>query len=171
MTEDTNPQPPGIPIRLRTVSDRKSAFQAYDEIRRTARSDGAVIIARMHDGSMQVLGNQMPLHEIGEALMAASYAVLRAEEKRTEIRPERHQEPYRRGQHNRNRPAPRSIKLDADGVMVPPEGENFISCGECHHPRWYCLNRNDDDSISRLACAHCGNEVIQHRIFRAEGTA
>jgi len=167
---DDSPQQ-GIPVRLRTRADRKRAFEAYDEIRRGARTDGAVVLAKMKDGTLQVLGMQVGLDEIGVMLLSAANALAEADKQRQALRPEPHQDPVQRGVHNQNKPAPRAIALDAQGNMRPPPGETFISCGECGHPRFYVLFREADDTPARYACAHCQNEIVNRRIYHAEGTA
>jgi hypothetical protein len=59
------------------------------------------------------------------------------------------------------------VTKDVDGTLVPPPGENIISCPHCHHPRYYVLVGNEgtpmDGRVARIACAHCGEEVSWNR--------
>lgn len=160
----------GRHVRLRTAaSDKKKALEHYQELRRAGRVKRAVVIAEDHDGQITVLGQMLKPREVSELLLVAAEAVVHIDAKRNEPRFEPHQEPERRGIHNENAPARREITIDAEGMMVPPPGENLISCGECNHPRWYVFNFNDIDMPARFACAHCGNEIKMHRIYHQEG--
>ena len=160
------------PVRLRTAAtDRKKALDHYQDLRRSGKSKRAVVISEAEDGSITILGQMLKPEEIAELLMIAADALQYAEAGRTIAKLEVHQMPISVGEHSQGTIPKRGITLDAEGVMVPPEGENIISCGQCHHPRWYICLRNDDETPARWACAHCGNEVVMHRIVHGEGRA
>jgi hypothetical protein len=161
----------GIRTRLRTLRDRERSFALFDELRRSGRIAKSVIIAEMQDGSVQVLGMSMTARQIAPLLVIAADALTQADEHRKILRLESHEEPAERGEHNQAAPREREITTDADGILAPPPGENFASCGECGHPRWYVLGRNGSEAIARLACGHCGNEVKMLRVDHAEGHA
>jgi hypothetical protein len=54
---------------------------------------------------------------------------------------------------------------------VAPKGETIISCGECHHPRFYVLLHEETQQPARWACAHCGNEIKLLRATHEGGHA
>ena len=166
-------RPPGAgrPIRFRTASDKKKALAQYDELRRSGRVARAVVIAELHDESYQVLGQGMSPDQIAQCLVVAAEALAHVDQTRQTPHPEPHQEPEKRGERTGIKRASKEITFDAEGVMVPPPGENFVSCGECNHPRWYVLHTNADDVPARFACAHCGNEVKLLRVRHEAGRA
>lgn len=166
-------RPPGAgrAVRFRTASDKKKALAQYDELRRSGRVARAVVIAELKDEGYQVLGQGMDPDQIAQSLMVAAEALAQVDKARQAPRPEPHQEPERRGERTGIARAAKEITLNADGVMVPPPGENFVSCGECDHPRWYVLHANADDVPARFACAHCGNEVKMLRVRHEAGRA
>jgi len=157
--------------RLQTAVDRAKALKQYETLRRSNMVVKAVVIAGLKDGSFHVLGQNLTPDEIAPLLMIAANALTHAESDRRIVKLVSHVEPERRGEHNQAKPRARAITKDADGVLVPPTGENFISCGECNHPTWHVLHYNDTDQTSRYACAHCGNEVANVMITHAPGTA
>lgn len=161
----------GREVRLRTSSDRKTSMRQYDEMRRNARVDKAVILAEMKDGSFQVLGQGMSIQDITAALITAAESLAHFSEQRIAPTLEKHEEPFRRGIHNESPPRPREVTLDGEGNLVPPKGENIISCGECNHPRWYILHHDADDSPARYVCAHCSNEIKVLRVTHTGGNA
>jgi hypothetical protein len=153
------------------MTDKKKALDQYQELRRTGRTDSAVVVCDMKDGSLQILGQGKSLAEIAIALVAALTAIEPQLDQQNAPKLEPREEPIGRGEVVGITKRTRDIKTAPDGTLQPPPGENFISCGECHHPRWYVLNHNDEDIPSRFACAACGNEIVLHRIFHGEGTA
>jgi hypothetical protein len=157
--------------RLQTALDRGKAMKQYEALRRANVVVKAVVITELKDGSYHVLGQNLTPEEIAPLLMVGADALTHAEANRRIVKLVAHQEPEKRGEHNRSKPRIREITKDADGVLVPPPGENFISCGECNHPTWHVLHHNDSDTTSRYACAHCGNEVKEIRITHAPGQA
>jgi hypothetical protein len=159
----------GHTVRFRTAADKKKALTQYEELRRSGRIVRAVVIAEMNDQSFQVLGQSMSPQEIGNALMVAAAALEHHRDAARQHRLEPHQEPDSIGPVTQSKPVKREITLSPSGVMIPPEGENIISCGECHHPRWYVLHHNKDDTPARYACASCGNEVKFIRMFHRPG--
>jgi hypothetical protein len=159
-------------VRIRTAArDRRKALEHYQDLRRAGKIKRAVVIAELTDESFTVLGQMLEPSEIAQLLFVAVEALQHIDAKRTQPTLEPHEEPLRRGTPTRGTLPPRKITHDADGVMVPPEGENIISCGECSHPRWYVLLNNVDETPARYACAHCGNEVVFHQIMHRGGTA
>jgi hypothetical protein len=78
----------GRMVRLRLSSDRKKALAQYDELRRLGRTEGAVILCPMKDGSFQVLGQGLNLDDIAQALVIAAAAVARAGKERDEAQDE-----------------------------------------------------------------------------------
>lgn len=163
-------------VRIRTAKAWDKALQQYQELRRTRGMTGGIIIAQMPDGSIQVLGQGMTPAEMAPLLVAAADGLAIADQKRPgaaihSIKLEAHEEPKQRGEHNRAKPRAKEITTAPDGTLVPPPGENFVSCGECNHPRWYVLHNNVTDQLSRYACAHCGNEVKAILVTHKEGRA
>ena len=156
--------------RIQTALDRAKALKQYETLRRSNMVTKAVVIAELKDGSYHVLGQNLTPEEIAPLLVVGSEALVQADANRRLVKLVVHQELEKRGEHNRSKPRQRQIK-NADGVLVPPPGENFISCGECNHPTWHVLHHNDTDTTSRYACAHCGNEVVHTPITHAEGHA
>jgi hypothetical protein len=159
------------PSRLQTALDRAKAMKQYETLRRSGMVSKAVVIAELKDGSFHILGQNLTPAEIAPLLMVGADALVHADADRRIVKLVAYQEPEQRGEPNRAKPRPRTITQDADGVLVPPPGENFISCGECNHPTWHVLHHNDTDTTSRYACAHCGNEVAEIRITHPPGRA
>jgi hypothetical protein len=163
---------PKRPIRVRTAaSDRRKALDHYQELRRSGKSKRAVVISEAEDGEVTILGQMLKPDEIAGLLLIAADAIahIGTEQRKPKLEP--HHQVISVDEHSQGTIPKRGITLDAEGIMVPPDGENIISCGQCHHPRWYVLHNNADDMPSRYACAHCGNEVVMHRIVHGEGRA
>lgn len=166
------PDEPTRPVRLRTAAtDRRKALEHYQDLRRSGKSVRAVVISEDKDGAITVLGQMLKPEEIAGLLMIAADALAHVETEQRKPKLEPHHAPISVGEHTQGTIPKRGITLDAEGIMVPPDGENIISCGECHHPRWYILLSNADEAPSRYACAHCGNEIVVHRIVHGEGRA
>ena len=157
--------------RFQTAVDRTKAMRQYETLRRAGVVTRAVVIAELKDGSFHVLGQNLTPEEIAPLLMVGADALQHAEANRRLVKLVAHQEPERRGEHNQQKPRPRTIKTAPDGTLIPPPGENFISCGECNHPTWFVLHRDADDTTSRYACSHCKNEVAEIRVAHRGGTA
>jgi hypothetical protein len=147
------------PGRIQTAANKAKALKQYEALRRANVVQRAVVIAELKDGSFHILGQELTPTEIAPLLLVASDALVQADANRKIVRLVAHVEPERRGVHNEQAPRRREIKTAADGTLIPPKGENFISCGECSHPTWYVLHYDEHDTQSRIACAHCGNEV------------
>jgi hypothetical protein len=159
-------------VRLRSAAtDKRKALEHYQDLRRSGKSKRAVVISEAEDGAITILGQMLKPDEIAGLLLIAAETVahIGTEQRKPKLEP--HHEVISVGKHSQGTIPKRGITLDAEGIMVPPEGENIISCGECHHPRWYVLFNNADETPSRYACAHCGNEVVVHRIVHGEGRA
>jgi hypothetical protein len=162
----------GRPVRIRTAqTDKKKALDQYQDLRRAGRTESAVVVCDMKDGSLQILGQGKSLQDIAVSLVTALRAIEPQLDRQNEVRPEAREEPVNRGEVVGITTPTRAITTAPDGTFQPPPGENFISCGECAHPRWYVLNHNDQDIPARFACAACGNEIILHRVFHGEGNA
>ena len=149
-----------IPVRVRTAADKGKALAIYNELRRSGRVARALIVAQLHDGSWQVLGSGMVPSEMTEALFVGANALTRAEERMQDVRPEPHEEPVARGEPTGDTPLRRSAATLPDGTLQAPLGEGWMSCGECHHPRWFATHKDLTAAPGRLVCAHCGNEVV-----------
>jgi len=160
------------PVRVRTAaSDKRKALEHYQDLRRSGKSKRAVVISEAENGDVTVLGQMLKPEEIAGLLVVAADALAHVGNEQRKPRLEPHHEPISIGEHSQGTIPKRWITLDAEGIMVPPAGENIISCGECHHPRWYVLFNNVDEMPARYACAHCGNEIVMHRIVHSEGRA
>jgi hypothetical protein len=163
---------PKRPVRLRSAAtDKRKALEHYQDLRRSGKSKRAVVISEAEDGAITILGQMLKPSEIAGLLLIAAEAVAHIETEQRKPKLEPHHEVISVGEHSQGTIPKRGITLDAEGIMVPPEGENIISCGQCHHPRWLILFNNADETPSRYACAHCGNEVVVHRIVHDEGRA
>jgi len=158
-------RPPGLPpvarqrVYLKTAAMKNRALKQYDDLKRSGAVRKAIVVAELNDGSFQVLGQMLKPFEMAPLLVVAAEALAQADAERMIVRLEVHEEPAIRGKRNEQPPRRPEIIHKSDGSMDPPRGENFISCGECNHPRWYVLHYDVMDSLSRYACAHCGNEV------------
>lgn len=161
----------GLRVRLRTISEKRASMQAYDALRRTGRVARALVIAELHDGGFEVLGQGLTPEQIARSLVVAAGALRHHDASRQAPRPEAHEQPVAVGERTGITRGERAIRLDADGIMVPPPGETFISCGACQHPRWYVLHTAADDVPARIACSHCGNEVVMIRVQHEGGRA
>lgn len=157
--------------RLRTAADAAKALRQYQELKNSGRVAKAIIIAELKDGNYQVLGQMLTPEEMVPLLVVAADAVAQADAGRRIVRMEARIEPKKRGERVGITTRQRGITTGQDGTLVPPAGEDFISCGECHHPHFFVLYHNDHNTMSRFACSHCGNEVILHRITHGFGTA
>ena len=163
-------------VRIRTAAtDKRKALEHYQDLRRAGKVARAVVIAEDDQGQITILGQMLKPLEIGQLLLIAADALDQAENqtavKRNETKFQPHIEPALRGIHNQSKPRPKEITTDAEGMLVPPPGENLISCGECNHPQWFVLHHNAYDRQSRIACAHCGNEVKSVIAHHPEGRA
>jgi hypothetical protein len=161
------------PARFRSAADKSKALHQYQELKRSGRVAKAVVVAEMKDGSFEVLGQELTPREIGPLLFVAAEALVAADADRKIVKLRARVEPAKRGERVGVRLPDREITRAPDGVLIPPEGENFMSCGECAHPSFHVLNFNDDDGgvPARLACSHCGNEIKLHRVMHRGGTA
>ena len=157
--------------RFQTAVDRAKALKQYETLRRAGMVKKAVVIAELKSGDFHILGQNCTPEEIAPLLVVGADALQHADANRRLVKLVAHQEPERRGVHNQAKPRPRTIKTAPDGTLIPPPGENFVSCGECSHPTWFVLHHNDSDRTSRYACAHCGNEVAEIMVTHPGGTA
>jgi len=157
--------------RFQTALDRTKALKQYETLKRSGMVAKAVVIAELKDGSYHILGQNLKPHEMAPMLVVAAEALTQADADRTLVKLVAHQEPEKRGEWNRSKPRTREITTGPDGVLIPPPGENFVSCGECNHPTWFVLHHDGDDTQSRIACAHCSNEVVSLRITHESGRA
>lgn len=158
-------------VRIRTATNRKKALSQLQELRVAGKVGRALVIVERTDGDYEVLGQEMKPFEVGQMLAVAAFALQNADEQRTRKVAEQIEVPLSWDDSMRGRKRTPEVKRDQAGVMQPPEGENFISCGECHHPRWYVLHRTSDDTLARLVCGHCDNEVKNLQILHKEGNA
>lgn len=148
-----------VRARLRTAMDHNKALAQYEDMRARGKVRKAVVIVERDDGDVEILGNALTPMAMGGLLYIAADALTHADGARKVLRLVAHQEPAKRGVHNHGAPGTKEITKAADGTLIPPKGENFVSCGECAHPTWFVLHHDADDSQSRMACAHCGNEL------------
>jgi hypothetical protein len=161
-----------VKTRLRTLSNRKKAFDTYADLYRSGHIEQAVVVARMRGGEIHVIGQQTRLSEIGGLLYAAATALEQAETQEREIKPEAHEQPDAVGEHSGMAARTREVKRTADGTLQPPPGEGFLSCGECNHPRWYITHLDTPGSPpGRFVCSHCMDEVKVFSIDHAAGRA
>ena len=148
--------------RLRTAVEKKKALAQLSELRMSGKLRRSMVIAELTDGDFLVLGQEMKPHELPKMLHIAAMAIESADSVRLQLKSEPLEYSIALGETTnpgeRIRP---KITRDAAGYMVPPEGESIISCPECRHPRYYVLVPEDPlgPPVSRIACAHCGNEV------------
>lgn len=146
--------------RIRTTSKRKKALAQYHELRQSPNLKGAVIIALLADGNYEVLGQELSLGEIADALLAAATAVSFAKEREDQTRldpaviPE---EPEPMEPLGRKRVP--EIVTKPDGELIAPQGEAFILCSECGASKWFVLSHEADGAPARYACVGCGNEI------------
>lgn len=159
------------PARFQTAADKTKALRQYEALKRSNMVVKAVVIAELKDGTFHVLGQELTPTEIAPLLLVGSEALVSADADRKIVKLVSRVEPEKRGEHNRQRAREREIKTAADGTLVAPPGENFISCGECNHPEWSVTHHNEDDTHARMACSHCGNEVKALRVTHEGGHA
>lgn len=154
----------GPRVRLRTATERRKALAQLQELRSQGKVGKALVIIERTDGDYEVLGQECTSVDLARMLAAAAVTARQVEDGRTALRPEAHEMPLGWGgianEGDRIRP---KVTRDASGTMIPPSGENFISCAHCHHPRYFVLMGDADtpmaDLVKRLACGHCGEEV------------
>ena len=157
--------------RFQTAADKTKALRQYEALKRSNMVVKAVVITELKDGSYHILGQSLIPEEMAPLLVVAADALSQAEAGRKLVKLVSRVEPERRGEHNRSPPRVKEIRTAPDGTLVPPAGENFISCGECNHPQWYVLQNNVTEQTTRFACSHCGNEVKNIMITHQPGTA
>lgn len=159
-------------FRLRTAAtDKRKALDHYQELRRSGKSKRAVVISEDEAGDITVLGQMLKPEDIAELLMIAGHGLTQVLDRQAEPR----REPLRPYISDKGKAGPaiktQEITTAPDGTLVAPPGEHIIGCGECKHSRFYVCLTVEDDQPARLSCAHCGNEIVQRRIYHAEGTA
>lgn len=153
----------GPRVRLRTAVEKKKALAHLTELRMSGQLARALVIAELKNGDFLVLGQEMKPFEIPKALFMAMEALKAADSVRLQLKTEPLEYSVAMGETvnpgERIRP---KITKDAAGTLVPPEGESFISCPECRHPKYHVLVPDDPllQHVTRIACAHCGNEVF-----------
>ena len=167
-------KPKGQFVRMRTAAtDKAKALAQYEELKRDGKVEKALVVTEGRDGAITVLGQMLKPFEIGKLLFAASQALADHDAKMQAS--ERKREPLEPFLSAAGFAGParkiQEITTAPDGTLVPPDGEHFIGCGECHHSRFYVLLRGRDDAPARYSCAHCGNEIKQIEVFHAEGRA
>jgi len=62
------------------------------------------------------------------------------------------------------------VTKDAEGNLISPTGEAWMSCAECGCNRWFVTVR-EDGAPGRQACIRCGNEIVQLQMQHTEGRA
>ena len=157
--------------RIQTAKNKTKALRQYEALKRSGIVTKAVVIAELKGGDFHVLGQDLTPEEMAPLLVVAAEALTQADAGRKVVKLVAHVEPGKRGEHNRQAPRAKEITTAPDGSLVPPKGENFISCGECNHPQWFVLHDNATEQLTRYACSHCGNEVKNIMISHAPGTA
>jgi hypothetical protein len=168
-----NPPPGQMGVRIQLTSDRKKAKRQYEELMRSGQFDRAVIIAELtRDRGYHVLGQGMSIDDIPRALLATAEVLKVAVE---------HDNHPRHGKIagvsaglEVGRAGPvlkdRAVTKDADGLLHPPKGETFLTCGECQSSSWY-ITCDGFDQPQRWVCTNCQNEVILRRDVHPEGNA
>jgi hypothetical protein len=159
--------------RVRTAADKKKALGIYDQMRREGKVARSLVVVERHNGHLDLLGQGLRLNEMADLIMASAQAVASAAEQQNAPRREAAAEPAEHGpvvglttpEHQRG------MTTDAEGLLVPPAGETLISCSLCSHPRFHVTIVEADQLPGRVACAHCGNEIIFHRMHHPEGRA
>jgi hypothetical protein len=76
------PEPPagGVPIRIKTVADRRKGLKAYEELVRKGQIDNAIVIAELTNGrGMQILAQGLTPEEMMRTLYLATTAVVEAD--------------------------------------------------------------------------------------------
>lgn len=158
-------------VRIRTAEQRKKALAQLAELRANGQVESALVIVQRKDGDIEVLGQEMRPYEVPRLLYAATMAIQDAEGGRVAAKLEPHVMPLSwlglAGPARKTK----EVITSADGTLVPPPGEHFISCGECRHPRFYVLFDEKNDSPRRFSCAHCGNEIKMIQVHHGEGRA
>jgi hypothetical protein len=62
----------------------------------------------------------------------------------------------------------RAVTKDADGLLHPPKGETFLTCGECQSSSWY-ITADANELPQRWVCTNCQNEVRLRRDVHHQG--
>lgn len=162
-------------VRLQASSDRAKAKRQRAELMQSGTVESYVTIAKLKDGGYHAVSQGLSPDAIADALLAVTMALEHhlTEETTVKLRPKGIGETMNLGEGDYAGPArkDREVTTDAAGVLVPPEGENFIRCGECDTPGWFITHRNVDDAAARYVCSKCGNEVKMIRVTHREGTA
>jgi len=169
-----NPPPGQMGVRIQLSSDRKKAKRQYEELMRSGQFDKAVIIAELTRGrGYHVVGQGMSLDDIPRALLATAEVLKVATA---------HDNHPRHGKIagvsaglEVGRAGPplkdRAVTKDADGLLHPPPGQTFMTCGECESSSWY-MTLDAEDQPTLMVCTKCGNEVRWRRdVHHSGGTA
>lgn len=160
-------------VRLQASSDRAKAKRQRAELMQSGTVESHVTIAALKDGGYHAVSQGMSPDAIADALLAVTQALAHhlAEETAVKLRPVGQTLNPGEGDYAGPARKVREVATDAAGVLVPPDGENFIRCGECENPGWFITHRNIDDAPTRYVCSKCGNEVKMIRVTHREGTA
>lgn len=146
-------------VRFRSSGDSEKQAARSQELITSSDVLETIVIAKKTDGNYEFLTQGMSLDGICKMLMLAAETVSNIQEGNNSLTFEAHHQPENVGAISGPPLRKKCIRVDEDGTLVPPSGENIISCGECQHPRWYITLHNNSQSPARFACAHCGNEV------------
>lgn len=166
-----NPPPGQMGVRFQLTTDRKKAKRQYEELMRSGQFDKAVIIAELTKGrGYHVLAQGMSLDDIPKALFA-TVTVLDAADKDQKIPKAEKDFGFGAGiEMGRAGPAiqQRAVTQDAEGLLHPPPGQTFLTCGECRSSSWYITCDAEGDP-TRWVCTHCQNEVALRRDVHHDG--
>ena len=169
-----NPPPGQIGLRIQITSDRKKAKRQYEELMRSGQFDKAVIIAELtRDRGYHVLSQGMTVDDIPRALLATAEVLKVAVDKERAPRADKIIGVSAGLEVGRAGPAlkDRAVTKDADGLLHPPPGQTFMTCGECESSSWY-MTLDADDQPALMVCTKCQNEVKWRRdVHHGGGTA
>jgi hypothetical protein len=150
-------------VRVRASKKPGKSHRAFEELKRSGRLTGFVVIAATGD-DFQVIAD-MTLDAITDALYAAAQGVKHAREREDQTDSDVRLDPSLdvetiapEDRHGRRRKP--EVTRDPDGSLRAPNGEAFIFCAECGAARWFLTQlQHDFGPFARSVCARCGNEL------------
>lgn len=170
MADNLRPRKGDIPAMVRTREREAAANETLTGLLKAGRLRGAAVILRFADRA-EVFGHTMKPWTLTKILTEATIRLMQHGEQAMRPVREAHQEPDSVGETVGITTPTQAITSAPDGTLIPPPGETIISCGACHHPRFYATVNEADGHIGRLSCAHCGAEIVLHRIHHEAGRA
>lgn len=165
MTGYDNPPPGQMGVRIQASTDKKKAKRQYEDLMRAGQLDSAMIIGRLtRDRGYHVLSQGMSPTDMTQAIRATVEVLAKVAEEQRLPMAEKTFGLSAGLEVGRAGPAlkDRLVTKDAGGLLHPPKGQTFMTCGECQSSSWYMTLDADDQPIL-MVCTSCQNEVKWRR--------